>query len=1224
MENKTIIFDINDFNEKYFNKNLVIDASAGTGKTYSITQMVKKLVENGIDVKKILIVTYTEKATGELKDRIRKELNDVVNDKKDLDNLNIYTIHSFSQNSIKEFGLKANQPLNLDVIDEPAQVGEFFERYVRDKKELLEDIDRVLLKGTDLNVIDRNEKQKDLKKYFVETLLNYYLNENWMIDEKIISLKKNGSEGMLDNFLSNHTFESFYNNYEGFKENYDCLKRSDDIKIKFAVDVIKKSLENGTLKKRIYFSISDDWPQNEERNSIIYFIDLAKEEKVYTKYESAPEFINNYRILVNSQDVKCNAFAKMLKDNNKVPSQFDIKATKKWPSEEYRDAITYFENFIDTYSKFNLLTVLIHRYIDDFYIKWQEEKRSNKNQTFNDMLRTIRETLLNEDYPYPFKSALKEKYTYAIIDEFQDTNQLQFDTFKKIFMEDDDHHIIVVGDPKQSIYSFQGADLNVYQKAKKEILDNGGLSLTLKTNYRSSKAMIDECNKFFKGSFFLEPSDDGRENDLNGIKFVESESPNGNKRISKYKGKEITPFWIGTDNDAEGINISESRYAKLVVKTIVDCCKKDGRGNTNLQLEARNDPNVTFKDFTILVRVRSETIYIERELRKAGVPYIKYKDTGLFFSNECANWVAVLEAINTTDFTGNRRKKLRKALFTDFFDNSLEEINSDHFNHDDCYEIRLINKWKYVAKDGKWEDLFDDIIFESRLLNKLKSLDKLQSLTIYKQISNYCVSYLYDNHSLDDLIYKLKNYSKGDDDDDSGVVEIGTDFDAVKIMTIHASKGLQYPVVISMAGFKDVNTKPAVYTAHDSEDSYKRKIVFLHKEAVDDEKQEWKRLLYVCYTRAEYINMIPYYVFRKSNIFNNFLIKTNDEYMDNEESNFLIMNYTDRMVGFTNIKEDVRNIISSNERNHKDEDTTLDRTILIKKEGGLKSYKNSYSSLSHPKNVVKDDEEGVLDEERDKEDSISDEFDLSDYDKNAIQKDTKLDTTKTYELYDEFPRGATIGTTLHEVFEKIDFTNPNVNLNDVIEERLKANRIETTNEIKKYITTMVYNVLHATLPGIEGNKDTNSFTLSEIDNDNKKPEIEFNFNLKNGRLKNYCNGFIDLLFKRGEFYSILDWKSDTLNEDFVAYNDKDSLKNHTDKHYSIQRVLYSYCLINWLKDMYKEEPEEIFKKHFGGIYYVYIRGCNEGTGNGIYAQTWDSYDELEKAFNNIIKQKVRG
>ena len=107
---------MNNFNVKNYdeNKNYVIQASAGTGKTYNITKIVDKLVNIcNFDLHKILIVTYTEKAAGELKDRIR-----VVIKNQDVDNAPIGTIHSFCQNTIKEFGLSANLPLNLNVIDE--------------------------------------------------------------------------------------------------------------------------------------------------------------------------------------------------------------------------------------------------------------------------------------------------------------------------------------------------------------------------------------------------------------------------------------------------------------------------------------------------------------------------------------------------------------------------------------------------------------------------------------------------------------------------------------------------------------------------------------------------------------------------------------------------------------------------------------------------------------------------------------------------------------------------------------------------------------------------------------------------------------------------------------------------------------------------------------------------------------------------------------------------
>lgn len=117
---------------------------------------------------------------------------------------------------------------------------------------------------------------------------------------------------------------------------------------------------------------------------------------------------------------------------------------------------------------------------------------------------------------------------------------------------------------------------------------------------------------------------------------------------------------------------------------------------------------------------------------------------------------------------------------------------------------------------------------------------------------------------------------------------------------------------------------------------------------------------------------------------------------------------------------------------------------------------------------------------------------------------------------------------------------------------------------------------------------------------------------------------MDLLFKRGDFYSILDWKSDTLNDDFTSYSDKNELKKRVDDYYSVQRVLYSYCLIKWLKQFYKNKTEEeIFNNHFGGIYYVFLRGANENTSNGVYIQTWESWKVLENEFNNILKMSKR-
>ena len=120
-------------------------------------------------------------------------------------------------------------------------------------------------------------------------------------------------------------------------------------------------------------------------------------------------------------------------------------------------------------------------------------------------------------------------------------------------------------------------------------------------------------------------------------------------------------------------------------------------------------------------------------------------------------------------------------------------------------------------------------------------------------------------------------------------------------------------------------------------------------------------------------------------------------------------------------------------------------------------------------------------------------------------------------------------------------------------------------------------------------------------------------------LHRVCKGFIDLLFVRGEGdnkrYSILDWKSDLLDD----YSPK-SVKEKVDEEYSVQRVLYSYCLIKWLKNFEfckGMSEQDIFDKHFGGIYYAFLRGTDGKTDKGIYAQTWKDYDALKSAYERV-------
>ena len=1134
-------FDIETFDP---NKNYAIEASAGTGKTFSIIGIVKEILKKEPNIfDKILIVTYTDKAAGELKDRIKKNVEGI-----DINDANIYTIHSFCKNTIKEFGVTANLPLNLDLVGD-LELSAFTDKYFREG-EILKTIIALSELGYEVNI-------GSLEESFIAGISKYYLDQNNNEDPDIISLKNDeinfdDSLEKIFKFTKAKSLSDLFIDFPEMEMHYNTLKSSELEEAKKMVNQIEQTYNicfpvkftKGNLKKEPLLSAYN------------YFVELSA------------------------------SFGGAKSNREKYP-----------------------------------LRLLISMYFKDYYIKWQQEKEYNKSQSFDDMIRCIREALKTND---ALLDALRNKYKYGIIDEFQDTNQRQFDIFKSIFMCEN-HRIIVVGDPKQSIYSFQGADVNVYNKAKEEIKnskeiingkeENIGILASLGKNWRSSDGAVEFAGKFFSKE--------------NGFDFgITDFSPSDccHDFYSEYDGKPSTSVWVGANSELGG-EIDAKKYARIAVEQILDCCQRDINGKTKLQILTRDNKNVSFNDFAILARTRTEMSYIKSEFKKVGIPFIQYKDVTLFKSKECAHWVALLQAIDIPDFTGKNRKIFKKALFTDFFGLDLYEINQSKYDKDDIEEISLFNKWRNLSRNRSWEDLIDSVLTESKLFTVLKELNKSQSINKFKQLSDYIVDYLYDNHSLKDTIDNLNNLSIGNEEDEDGaLVGRGTDFDCVKIMTIHASKGLEFPVVISVAGFKGINPKGKAFTYHNEEG--KQMLTFDKPKEVsglinDELIEEFKRIIYVAYTRAKYILMIPNYGENHSKNLK-FLQTCTQSFIDNYQS---IYRYVfSRNTSTKDLKDATRKIIEQNSDILIDGVTKEEQEKVIKdfikEEGNRKSYKHSYSSLSHPKEEEEDED--------DKEGLKGDG--LSEYDLKAIQIVGNYDKgLSPMVIPNNFPKGAKIGTALHEVFEKLDYQQYESMMEDVIKEAFNNQLISLSEIYMNTVKEMVDRVLNSSLPEIKGNKGTNAyFKLNELPLKDKKAEMEFNFNLCiNDKdyelLKNYFNGFIDLTFRRGEYYSILDWKSDSLNEDeFLSYNHSHDLKNHVDNAYSIQRVLYAYCLIKWLKIYYKNETEEeIFQNHFSGVYYLFLRGCNKDTSNGVYAQTWNSWEDLKNTFNLIISKKIR-
>lgn len=1182
-------------------KNWFVEASAGTGKTYTIQQIVARLVKEGCSLKKILIVTYTEKAAGELKDRIRKKLEEIMDSEKrpteksdifetalrDVDNASIFTIHSFCQKALKEFAYDAGRPFDLNMIDD-SEVSNVIDEWARDKWPQ-DPLYQMLIE----HCSSASSLENDLKEKLKKAILLY------------LGKSADGQE----------------------------IVEMDSADIGY-LQVLPKSINDLSVI-----------PEVKENLEIIE----ANRGLTFTTSKEAKTLGDFVATLKRWQGTSSELY--VAKDFS------DGRTPKSWPSEVY-GAFKFFYNLrtgiLDYFDAFK--QKFIYSQIPKLFDEWQRIKKEHKCQSFNDMILSVHRAVMEKSLDGSDSNLCKKlrfEYTHAIIDEFQDTNQLQWDIFKKIFMYDK-HSVLVVGDPKQSIYSFQGADVNVYGQAIKEIEN----SQELKNNYRSTNEMIEACNRFFSCESFF--------GDHRTFKRSEPpESEEQQKNAARFWDENIkdwttiAPFWISEEE------LSEETFAETCIRKIIDCCSYVETSNglhTRLQVfnkeKCKEWRDVTFKDFAILARTRSEMEPIEECMRKVGVPFTRYKDDHLFDGRECASWIALFKALNAPDFTSRNRRILNELLMTDFFAISLNQVESEYFDNPLCKEREMINNWKMLAGNRRFAELQECIYSDTLVEERLMDLSKLQNLAKLRQIGSYAIDYLYDHGcSLDELVRKLvalQNKQGDADDRDGNLIAKGTDFEAVQVMTIHASKGLEFSVVISVAGFKQLPTnKTGPFLYHDPNDEKKVKLGLgdYAKEArKKEELKEWCRLFYVDFTRASSILMLPRYSKWSNKEEFRFLKESMDAFCVDDNSDYYTVMQTESSWDFNTekiLKSTVQNKILKplSEREEKLIDTPVskeEQLVVIenlqKKVGELSIMQHSYSSLvGKVESSVSIDGSKALDKE-----GLSESYDIENKPENA---DAGIGEE---ELSIKYPRGSKLGNALHEVFELTPFHDFAVKYPDLESAKNSAelcDRVETAfrkqslpiwnhkEDWTNHTIQILWNTLNANFSTIEGGQkltDIDSkFKLTSIEPNCSKAEAQFNLNAtgeNNGEasefLQNVCKGFMDLMFVRKDStgenrYSILDWKSDVIpSGDYSS----ESVQKRVDEDYSVQRVLYCYCLVKWLKQFYSGLSEaEIFDKHFGGIYYVFARGCKADSQNGIYAHTWETYDDLCESYEKVRK-----
>jgi exodeoxyribonuclease V beta subunit len=501
-----------------------------------------------------------------------------------------------------------------------------------------------------------------------------------------------------------------------------------------------------------------------------------------------------------------------------------------------------------------LLAAVAHKFLPTVNARLQTRKRADGLYDFQDMLTLVAARLADECAPAQvLLSTLRRRYKYALIDEFQDTDDVQWFIFRRLFFESQAGHVLtVIGDPKQAIYRFRGADVHTYLRAREEILQAGGVLVKLAQNFRSTQSVIDGTNAVFDqatgffragaGIHYDQPVTCGRRD--RRLVGTDDPKPPG-VVVLDVQAPDRTPV----DDLKRALRrqmVAEIRYM-LSAQGALFVQDSDGR-----QVVAAG------KVF-VLAFTNRECREIGEALRAAGIPFAFYKQDNLFQTNQAKDVLDLLRAIAEPD-----DHTLRACAFlTAFFAIDLPDLANRDQPEDPL--LRRLFEWRALALTGNYGALFSGILAQSGIVRREVCLSRSErGLTNYLHICEILQEEAERTHAtLRELVETLGAYVNGTrlpPGDERNVQRLESDNQAVQVMTVHKAKGLEADVVFLYGGLhRRLDGSLSVF--HDREG---RRVVHLGSLAPEEKQNhanevadEDRRVLYVALTRARARLYVP-------------------------------------------------------------------------------------------------------------------------------------------------------------------------------------------------------------------------------------------------------------------------------------------------------------------------------------------------------------------------------
>jgi len=1155
----------------------LVEASAGTGKTYAIAMIVlRAVVELDVGIEKILIVTFTRAATEELKGRIRTRLvegrdilrgigqeadrtladwAETVVDKKgaihrlqvalyEIDRASIFTIHGFCQRMLVDQALESGQLFDVELL---ADIGPM-------QSEIVDDFWRkhiYPLAAMPCSIImDSFETPEELLKSIggggkgtgvIEPVVGRL--------EDVIAALKNGFAAMAVWWQKNGT---------------PLLQQLAAIRV-----------DNGFKKK--FSEPFEQWSGSLDT----FFCGIEKAVPANLHLLSRGGIINE----LNGNKYRGDERKKM------------VLADCVFPGREL-------DPFLEGCDQL-LLTLRVQLAVE---LRQEVEKRLNQcsSLSFDDLISRLSQALNGgETAGKQLRTGIQQRYQVALIDEFQDTDSSQWDIFSELFAGTA-HYLYLIGDPKQAIYKFRGADIQSYFRAR----STADHFLTLARNYRSHPFLVNEVNRLFTSRpdpFFLkeeridfypvQPARRGGDIDL----LQENHSLAGMVYclLSENSMTKDGRWTVGKGSSA---------FRRFVVAEIIRLLNQDEpvfvKENRERLLRAR--------DIAILVRTNKQAAEYHKDLLQAGVPAVVASRESVFDSKECGDLLALLRAVAQPGDLSLLKTAMTLPWFG-FTGGDLVILWRDEDRFSQWHERFLI--YNTLWRDDGFMVMINRLIVDENIFPVLsleegaeRSITNIQHLIELVQQAE-TAEHLQVGQT---LFWLQRMRESGRSPQESVELRLESDADAVQIITMHGAKGLEFPVVFCPSlWYRSDRLAREKYciTGHDQDGNFVTDLgselfeIFREKGIAEGMAEEL-RLLYVALTRA----VLRCYVMWGD-------IKGRASVQDSFASALGYMLFPQGPCPAGEQRERVQKPAKSLSAYFlMVEDNDISPVYRRKaRQLDLRPVLPSGRSLHTDWQVA----------------SYSSMTALSEYE-DELPARVGGDQTAGLIPVVGLPAGPNFGNMVHDLLESVPFADLALSKgNDSL--FAAAGRKYGVDAEPELLLRLLQNIVTTPLPLSSGS----SVTLASLPEPSCLKEMEFYFRmsrletekinqvlspdpvvcrLSHRIMQGYLTGLIDLIYESGGRYYVLDYKTNYLGDGMGDYGQENLSHSMRSHNYGLQYWIYTLVLHRHLTNVVDDYN---YMDHFGGVLYLFVRGLHpDHPGNGVFTVVPDinRLNGLEKIF----------